>query len=114
MTKKKVPDFMLVSISVSPALRDYLLSVNNDSDIIFLDYKGPVWIAVKSRLRPVPHNYIPEPAAPQPGKVRLVLPSTSGSKPLLNFDLDAIIHTNYLFRNYLSWTNPSRTGTAAS
>ena len=101
MTKKKVPDYMLVSVSVPPALRDYLLSVNNDSDILFLDYRGPIWVAVKSRLRPVPADYTPEPIEPQPGKIRLVLPSTSAAKPLLNFHLDAVIYTNLLFRNYL-------------
>lgn len=100
MGKRRSSDYILVSVSVHPVLRDYIVSTNG-SDLLVPDDRGPLWVAVKSHLRQCPADYKPMTAAPVPGEIRIVLPPISASKPILNVNIDEVIRTNFLSRNYL-------------
>ena len=88
MGKRRSSDYILVSVSVHPVLRDYIVSTNG-SDLLVPDDRGPLWVAVKSHLRQCPADYKPMTAAPVPGEIRIVLPPISASKPILNVNIDA-------------------------
>lgn len=94
-------DCLTVSVRVNRALREYLVCANGGSDILHLDWKSPLWIAVKSRLRTSPRDYKPVAASGSPDIVRIELPTTSGGKKLYNDDRNTEIHNNFLFRNWL-------------
>lgn len=101
MGKRRSEDYILVSVTVHPVLRDYIVSTNG-SPVLVPDDKGPLWVAVKSHLLQCPADYKPLGREPEPGEIRIVLPPISSTNsPLLNINIDEIIHTNFLFRNYL-------------
>lgn len=100
MGKKRSDEYVLVSVTVHPVLWDYIVATNG-SPVLVPDDKGPLWVAVKSHLMQCPADYKPLPPVPEPGEIRIVLPPITASRPLLNINIDEIIHTNFLFRNYL-------------
>lgn len=92
----------LVYCKVNKALREYLLGIRGGSDLLYMDYKSPPWVMVKSRLRPVPEHYVPQLPGPHPDLIRIVIPSTTHKmRKIFNLQADRIIEGNPLFRHYL-------------
>lgn len=101
MSKRKPEaDQILVYVSVSPMLRDYIVSTRG-TDLIVADDRSPLWVTVKTHLRTIPNDYKPHPMGPEPGKIRIALPPISASSPLFSLAAGETIVCNFLYRNYL-------------
>ena len=99
----------IVWLKVSRALREYLVGVNGGSDILFMDYKSPLWVLIKSRLQPMPYDYKPHKPGPDPDYVRIAIPSTTRHlSPVFNIQANRVIEANPLFRHYLDIHRPFR------
>lgn len=88
-------------VKVNPVLREYILATNGGSDIILPDFKGELWIIVKSKLKTIPSDYKPMPPGPVAGHVRIALPTSSSLRPVYNVNTGCVLVTNPLFRSYL-------------
>lgn len=91
---------ILVYVSVSQMLRDFIVSTRG-TDLIIADDKGPLWVLVKTHLRHIPNDYQPHTAGPVPGQVRIALPPISASSPIFSLAAGAKLVCNFLYRNYL-------------
>lgn len=100
MKKKPSEDPILVYVSVSPMLRDFIISTRG-TDLIIADDKSPLWVVVKTHLRSIPNDYKPHPMGPEPGQIRIVLPPISSSSPLFSLAAGEKIVCNFLYRNFL-------------
>lgn len=66
-------DIQTASVKVLPCLREYILSVNDGSDIITPGRESKLWGIVKMHLDLVPDDYRPVPAAGDPDCIRIAL-----------------------------------------
>lgn len=102
MEEKERREVMTVPVKVNPALREYILCTNGGSDIVFPDYKESLWVMLKSRLSLIPSDYKPFPHGPNPGYIRVALPSNNHLDPSFNIQANRVIEANPLFRCHLS------------
>lgn len=66
-------DIQTVSVKVLPCLREYILAVNNGSDIIRPARKSRLWGIVKMYLDLTPQDYEPVPVTGRAGFIRIGL-----------------------------------------
>lgn len=100
MKKRPSEEPILVYVSTSAMLRDFIISTRG-SDLIIADDKSPLWVVVKTHLKSIPNDYKPHRMGPEPGYVRVVLPPISASSPIFSLAAGAKIICNFLYRNYL-------------
>ena len=103
---KKQPDNVLelttVSVRVHPALREYLLAINNNSDIIFPKWGGRLQGLLAMYLTNVPSGYKPAPISGRPDEIRIVL--HNGKKKTWSYMKGRIFEVNPLFIAYITDT----------
>lgn len=98
----KVKDILSIPVKVNPVLREYLVCIHGGSDLIPVDYQGPVWTVVKTHLDTIPNDWTPDIGGSAPDRIRLLMPTSHSGKRLYNQTAGAVIQTNYLYRSYLS------------
>ena len=97
----KNDDMQTVQVKVSRALREYILSINDGSDIVVPDKRSLLWGLVKMHLDLVPAGYIPVPLKPQDDFIRISLLKSRRTKSF-SIPKDRVLEINTLFRNYLT------------
>ena len=100
-TMGKNDDMQTVQVKVSRALREYILSINDGSDIVVPDKRSLLWGLVKMHLDLVPAGYIPVPLKPQDDFIRISLLKSRRTKSF-SIPKDRVLEINTLFRNYLT------------
>lgn len=70
---ESLQDIQTASVAVLPCLREYILSVNDGSDIITPGRESRLWGIVKMHLDLVPEDYEPVPAAGSKDCIRIAL-----------------------------------------
>lgn len=70
---EEIQDIQTASVAVLPCLREYILSVNDGSDIITPGRESRLWGIVKMHLDLVPEDYDPVPVSGSPDCIRIAL-----------------------------------------
>lgn len=99
MGKKTVPQ--TVQVKVSKAIREYILSINNGSDVIIPEKRSLLWGLVKMHLELTPSRYTPAPFDPQDAFVSISLLKARSSKSF-SIPKGRGAEVNTLFRNRLT------------
>lgn len=89
-----------VTVKVLPALRAYILAVNNDSDIILPSRESRLWGLVKMHLATIPPDYKPTPAGGDESCIRIGIYKTKRQE--YNRNARRVIYQETLFRDYLT------------
>lgn len=94
----------MVRVKVNRALREYMVGTNGGSDVFTFGYQSDIWVLVRTHLELAPKLKDYQPIKPEedPDYIKIALPSTTGAGAIYNVNAQQVIHTNYLFRNYLS------------
>ena len=71
--EKSTPETQTVSVKVLPALKAYILAVNEESDVIVPCRESRLWGLVKTHLDLVPPDYKPTPAAGTADTIRIAV-----------------------------------------
>lgn len=98
---KRNDDISTVSVQVSPAIREYILSINLGSDILMVGRESLLWGIVKMQLDLIPSGYRPVPTEGRTGEIRIALLKSRCDK-VFNVNLNKVAEINTLFRNYLT------------
>ncbi|MGM9763342.1 MAG: hypothetical protein ACI3ZQ_04920 [Candidatus Cryptobacteroides sp.] len=89
-----------VYVKVSPALRAYVIAVNNGSDTILPARQSRLWGLVKQHLELVPTDYKPMPVDEDPDYIRIALYSSRRRSWSIPTGRTIVVDTMY--RDYLS------------
>ena len=98
--EKSTPDIQTVTVKVLPALRAYLLAVNEESDVIIPCRESRLWGLVKTHLDLVPPDYKPTPAAGTEDTIRIAVYTIHRRN--YNHPARKVIVTDSLWRSYLN------------
>ena len=90
-----------VQVKVSRAIREYILSINEGSDIVVPDKRSLLWGLVKMHLDLVPVGYIPVPLKAQDDFIRISLLKSRRTKSY-SIPKNRVLEVNTLFRNHLT------------
>lgn len=93
-------DRALVSVKVSPALREYIVSINSGSDIISPSKGSRLWGLVKMHLETIPSDYMPVSPEGSCDSIRIAL--LKSKKKTYSFPSQRTVHLHTLYRDYLS------------
>ena len=97
----KIEDMQTVQVKVSRAIREYILSINEGSDIVVPEKHSLLWGLVKMHLDLVPAGYIPVPLKPQDDFIRISLRKSRRTKSY-SIPKNGVLAINTLFRNHLT------------
>lgn len=89
-----------VRVKVLPALRAYIIAVNNDSDIILPSRESRLWGLVKMHLATIPPDYKPTPSTGEEDSIRIAIYKTKRQE--YNHNAKRVIYQETLFRDYLT------------
>ena len=89
-----------VDVKVLPALRAYILAVNEGSDIIYPSRESRLWGLVKMHLTTIPPDYKPTPATGSEACVRIAIYKTKRQN--YNRNARRVIYQETLFRDHLA------------
>lgn len=99
---KDSKDMMTVSVTVSKALKSYLLAVNEGSDIIVPCRESRLWGLVKTHLDLIPHDYTPVPASGCEDAIRIAVHATH--RRGYNYPSRKVMVTDSLWRCHINPT----------
>ena len=97
---KNSKDLNTVTVKVSPALKEFLLSINGGSDILLPSRCSRLWGLLRQYLTLVPNNYKPIPISGKEDSIRIAIYAGRNFKSW-NQTAKKVIEVNTLYRNYL-------------
>lgn len=92
---------MTVDVKVSRPIREYVLSINDGSDLIKPERGSLLWGLIKLHLDLVPETYRPVPPDKRQDYIRIALYRTRSTRSY-NVNTGRNMEVNTLFRNYLN------------
>lgn len=98
--EKSPADCQTVTVKVLPALKAYLLAVNEGSDVIVPSRESRLWGLVKTHLDLVPPDFRPTPAAGTTDTIRIAVYTIHRRN--YNHPSRKVIVTDSLWRSYLT------------
>ncbi|MBO8455840.1 MAG: hypothetical protein IAC08_05500 [Bacteroidetes bacterium] len=97
----KEDNIMTVDVKVSRPIREYVLSINDGSDLIKPERGSLLWGLIKLHLDLVPETYRPVPPDKRQDYIRIALYRTRSTRSY-NVNTGRNMEVNTLFRNYLN------------
>ena len=97
----KEDNIMTVDVKVSRPIREYVLSINDGSDLIKPERGSLLWGLIKLHLDLVPETYRPVPPDKRQDYIRIALYRTRSTKSY-TVNTGRNMEVNTLFRNYLN------------
>lgn len=98
---RKEDNIMTVDVKVSRPIREYVLSINDGSDLIKPERGSLLWGLIKLHLDLVPETYRPVPPDKRQDYIRIALYRTRSTRSY-NVNTGRNMEVNTLFRNYLN------------
>jgi len=93
-------ELQTVTVKVLPSSREYILAINDGSDVIIPGRESKLWGIIKMHLDLIPQDYVPTPVSGQEGCIRVAIfrvhrwqYSKSGKRTMV---------VDTLFRNHLT------------
>lgn len=97
----KEDNIMTVDVKVNRSIREYVLSINDGSDLIKPERGSLLWGLIKLHLDLVPETYRPVPPDKRQDYIRIALYRTRSTRSY-NVNTGRNMEVNTLFRNYLN------------
>lgn len=99
MTNKQ--EHITVQVKVHPALKEYILAINEGSDTIVPEKDSRLWGTLRQYLETIPADYVPQPLSSTPENV-IQVALLNGYHRIWDIKKKRLTAMNPLFRCYLS------------